>query len=457
MNLPNCIALCFFVAALTSFLMGIFFPLTVPLKSPAELIEQTRPILGTHPLEDRALPMMRRFPWLIPTVIFFGASCLALAFAAAGFSIWFFVGRRRVLELEHGAAQQKSREETLQNLIGAHVESWLGHRATRRELDVAELTSGFQALDPERQRRFEILRQECKGAPSTDATRVSRSSALLFQSKKILARALALVLGLIGLFMCLWAMLPLLFADLIASFYKEALGLELDSNDAILAMLFIWILAVIPFGISFGLLWLSRLESRLEKAWQQGLEDARDFLLSAYRGQLERFPARTAETAVDRLPILRGLTRTTLPELDAAGKRSALELLRDQGWICKDGPCVDLNAIDCRGADLRQIVLSDTCLRGLDLQRADLAEAELARSDLSTARLTGAGLRDSNLQGACLYEADLRSARLHRANLSQADLRRAQLTDANLWQARLHGVDLSETRVDAAQLAAADR
>ncbi len=459
MNLPNFVALCLLVTALTTFLLGLYFPLTTPLKSPLEAIEETEAILYTGPAINPALSLAKDFPWLLPIFLFLASTCLALLLAAAGLSIWHFVGRRRVLQIEHEATLQKGHEEALQRLLDAHVERLLGPKDRQREADIAEMASALQELDPGRRRRFDAFRREShpkKTSPDMDPL-ATKNYTPPFHQKKILARALAIGLALLGVFMILWMLLPLFFIDSISSLYKQAIGIEFELTDAILAMIFVWILAVNPLGLSVGLLRLSSIEGRLQKAWDTGRDDARNLLLASYRRQLETLTACDPTRSFDTLSILRGLTRIALPELDASGKRTVLELLHGHGLIQKDCRALDLRSIDFSGADLRKIVLHDACLRDVDLQRATLTEAEFLRADLSGAQLGGADLRNSNLQGVCLREADLRFARLHGANLLQADLSGALLEGANLWQVKLRGVDLTHVRIEPAQLAAADR
>ncbi len=461
MNLPNFIALCLLVTAWTMFLLGLFFPLSVPLKSPLEVIEQTQPVLDAGTANNPALSLVKNFPWLIPTILFLASAGLSLVLAAAGLTIWHFVGRRRILQIEQEASLQKGREEALQRLLDEHVEVLLGPQDRQREVDVAEMASVLQKLDPGRRHRFDTFRRESHPESTSSGTGPLATTDYTppFHQKKILARVLALGLALLGVFIILWAMLPLFFTDLISSFYKEAIGFDFEPADAILAMIFIWILALNPLGLSVGFLRLSSIESRLQKAWIKGHDEARDLLLASYRRQLETLTTSDLHptSSFDTLRILRGLTRIALPELDASGKRTVLELLHGHGLTRKDRCALDPKSMDFSGADLRKIVLHDACLRGADFQQATLAEAELSGADLGGAKLGGADLRSANLQGACLREADLRFTRLHRANLLQADLSGAELKGANLWQAKLRGVDLTHVRIEPAQLAAADR
>jgi len=89
----------------------------------------------------------------------------------------------------------------------------------------------------------------------------------------------------------------------------------------------------------------------------------------------------------------------------------------------------------CR-ADLRRVDLRDSRLRGADLRRADLRGARLCR-----ANLCDVDLRDSRLRGA-----DLRDSRLCRADLRDVDLRDSRLRGANLCDANLCHANLSNTK-----------
>lgn len=459
MNLPNCIAMFLLVLAFTTFLLGLYLPLSASLKSPLELIEQTGPITGHGRLDNPALAMVKNFPWLLPTFLFLASTLLALLLAASGLTIWRLAGRRRILQIEREASLQMDREELLQRLLDEHAEALLRPKRQQRAADIAKMASDLQKLDPGRRRRFDMFHQ----ASQQEHTVFERTHPehhkyrTPFHQKKILARALAIGFALLGVFMILSMTLPLFFVDLMISFYKEAIGIEFGAKDVILTAIFVWILALNPLGLSVGFLRLSSIESRLQKVWHEGLIEARGLLLVSYRRQVEALAAKDPTRTLGSLPILRDLTCSALPELDALGKRAVLEVLHDHGFIGQDDSALDSSSMDFSSADLRKMVLHDVCLKGLDLQRATLAEADLSMADLSGAKLEGADLRNSNLRGACLREADLRFARLHKANLLQADLSGAQLEGAKLWQAKLRGVDLTHVQVDASQLAAADR
>ncbi len=458
MNLPNCVALFLVVTALTTFLLGIFFPLSLPMRSPLEVMEKTLPIIGDELIDNQVLSLVKHFPWLLPGFLCLVSTFLALALALAGFSIWHFVGRPRIIRIKHDASLEKRGEGILQRLIGEHAGALLGSDGQQHQSNVSEMASALQGLDPNRRHRFDLfidlIRPKHRGQGADPLA--PNHGPPSFHKRKTLARALAIVLASIGLLMILWMMLPLLFIDLLVPFYKNAIGVEFGPNDVILTVIFVWILALNPLGLAVGLIRLSNMEHKLQKAWDQGHDEAQEVLLASYRRQVKVIASHASTDTRDALSILHSLTYVSLPELDASGKGTVLKLLYGRGFVEKSGHSVDLRSMDFSGADLRELVLQNICLVGVDLRRAILADADFSEADLNGASLEGADLRNSNFQGACLRDADLRFARLHRANLQQADLSGVRLKGANLWQAKLRGVDLTHVQVDAAQLSAAD-
>ncbi len=77
----------------------------------------------------------------------------------------------------------------------------------------------------------------------------------------------------------------------------------------------------------------------------------------------------------------------------------------------------------------------------------DLTYAQLAEVNLSNTNLKGAALNHADLSGASLVNADLREATLVEANLENANLAGANLANANLSGAHLSGAALANTNL----------
>lgn len=116
---------------------------------------------------------------------------------------------------------------------------------------------------------------------------------------------------------------------------------------------------------------------------------------------------------------------------------------------------------DLRGADLRQVTLSEADLQGSYLRWADLQGAKLDNANLTWADLQRANLSDATLNKALLSEANLRSCNLQWTDFQEAQLKGAALIGSNLACSNLRGAslrlaNLKGANLDQAQLAEAD-
>lgn len=115
-------------------------------------------------------------------------------------------------------------------------------------------------------------------------------------------------------------------------------------------------------------------------------------------------------------------------------------------------PLPDLSKADLSRAYLRGANLKDMKLSEAYLVDADLHEASLIRADLFNANLAYSNLEGADLSYAKLPQAYLVSVKLRRANLSLAVLSRADLSGADLSEANLLGATLDRASLHQAQL-----
>ncbi len=120
-------------------------------------------------------------------------------------------------------------------------------------------------------------------------------------------------------------------------------------------------------------------------------------------------------------------------------------------------------AIDLSYADLAELELHDSLLRGINLNSAELTEVDFQGSNLREANFDNANLTNANLcltdlhlaklynanlSGATLEMSSLVSSSLEKANLEKADLSLADLSDANLRGVNLSDATLSQTNFE---------
>jgi hypothetical protein len=109
---------------------------------------------------------------------------------------------------------------------------------------------------------------------------------------------------------------------------------------------------------------------------------------------------------------------------------------------------------DLRGADLREVSLSNVDFSALDLHGVFLSK-DLRGANFSQAILPEVDLSAANLAGATLTDAHMVSVNLIMADLRKADLRGAHLRDAKLNGANLNAADLSGADLGGANLSGA--
>ncbi|MBW1773134.1 MAG: pentapeptide repeat-containing protein [Deltaproteobacteria bacterium] len=110
---------------------------------------------------------------------------------------------------------------------------------------------------------------------------------------------------------------------------------------------------------------------------------------------------------------------------------------------------------DLIGAELVNIDLSDTYLRGCDLIKANLHGANLQNANLGRANLFGATLNGANLRGVNLRRANLEKARMMETDLDGAILSEANLKSADLAGARMDRVEVLRANLEEANLTGA--
>lgn len=108
------------------------------------------------------------------------------------------------------------------------------------------------------------------------------------------------------------------------------------------------------------------------------------------------------------------------------------------------------------GADLVDVVLTDSNLDRCSLGGADLSGATLIEVSFVSARLTRAHFRGAKLWAAALDRANLVGADLGTASLVAASLKDVELRDARLVGTNLSGANLFRARMPGAHLIGAD-
>ncbi|NHC34301.1 pentapeptide repeat-containing protein [Scytonema millei] len=105
----------------------------------------------------------------------------------------------------------------------------------------------------------------------------------------------------------------------------------------------------------------------------------------------------------------------------------------------------DLRDVDFSAKSLRNARLDATDLRGANLVEADLRNADLRGANLREANLTKANLSNANLEGADLFRATIKNADFMSANLKKANLSKVVFRDARLCDANLEDANLSKS------------
>lgn len=121
---------------------------------------------------------------------------------------------------------------------------------------------------------------------------------------------------------------------------------------------------------------------------------------------------------------------------------------------------------DLIGAELMNIDLAGTYMRGCDLIKANLHGANLQNANLGRANLFGAiltgsdlrgvNLRRANLEKTKLMEAQLEGAILSESNMKSASLKGSRMDRVEILRASLEDADLSETVMRDADLYKSD-
>ncbi|ACL04201.1 pentapeptide repeat protein [Desulfatibacillum aliphaticivorans] len=117
----------------------------------------------------------------------------------------------------------------------------------------------------------------------------------------------------------------------------------------------------------------------------------------------------------------------------------------------------NLRDVDLMGANLEGAMLLNADLNGANLKRANLKEANLFGADLEGAKLykanlLGANLEVANFQSANLVKANIMGAIIHKTNLDDGILVGANLKATNLYKASLKGANLMGANLEAANL-----
>lgn len=143
----------------------------------------------------------------------------------------------------------------------------------------------------------------------------------------------------------------------------------------------------------------------------------------------------------DLIGLLRLLSRYGHEPAEPGSQRAASLQLQD---LSLSG--LRLDALDWRGAIIRNSRFEAARLPGANLFAARLEQVALTGADLSGANLTGATLIKADLSGSKLNKAELIRAELLDCNLRGADLRDASLRGVRLSGSDLGGADLSTAR-----------
>lgn len=453
MNTPNLAALVFVLLGVGCILLGLVFTTFLLLHGPVPAMEtlgRTAPGLGVPalPLLEEILERRAALFWALLAASY---TLPATLFAASGALIWFLVGRPARRRRLQEAADEPHREDRLQALIRDRLERFGG------DLELPSASSGGGwvlapgALDPRRWGRLELFFQESGLRPAgfeVPAVAASKPVAS-YGERRVWARILTVMLLGVAVFgILLGAVGAFLFEELavLAPFPT------LPHEDTVL-LLFCWAVALLALSAAAGVQALSALDRRDLRHRDEARSAARERLLAAHEGHLDRISGRAAAAShagrFRGLKVLRGLTLAALCGLDGPGKRRLLEATARKGLL---SPQLDLGRAHLRGGDLSELDLAALDLRNGNLCGASLERARLNGADLTGADLRSADLRGVDLAGAVLHRANLHRARLHEADLSRADLSSAVLEAANLWRADLSGADLTGARVAPDQL-----
>jgi uncharacterized protein YjbI with pentapeptide repeats len=117
-------------------------------------------------------------------------------------------------------------------------------------------------------------------------------------------------------------------------------------------------------------------------------------------------------------------------------------------------PAFAITAPELRGQFAVQEINGD--MHGLDLKEKEFLKADLREVNLSATDLRGAVINTSQLQGADLRDADLEDVVAFASRFDDADLRGANFTNAMMMQSRftnavIEGADFTNAVVDLPQ------
>lgn len=213
-------------------------------------------------------------------------------------------------------------------------------------------------------------------------------------------------------------------------------------------------LLIIPAVLAVGTIWFNAQQGKAsariaedqqrEAALQTYISHMSDLLLRDNLGISKRGPVQA---------VARGLTLTTLRNLDPHRKVVLLRFLYDSRLVDQDDAKVDL-----RGANLNNVRLDHTALPGIALRGAKLRGSHLQETNLTAADLGGADLRNAILQQAILRGINLGGSRVASASSPDSGAERpgptmtAGLDNNQLPGADLTNVDLTEAILDDATI-----